>query len=393
MVLSKRQFNIYFSRFLSVILAVLIFSCNHVKRGKNVKKGISGSASGLELIKLSEDGTHFIRAESGKRFVVWGVNYDHDRHDRLIEDYWDDEWPDIAEDFEEIKSLGANAVRIHLQVSKFMITQKKPNDAALEKLKSLVELAEETGLYLDITGLGCYHKNDVPVWYDALDEPGRWSVQALFWEAVAKTCAGSNAVFCYDLMNEPVLPGENEKETDWLADEFSGKYFVQRISLDLAGRSRKQAAKKWINKLVTAVRKHDYRHMISVGVIPWAHIFPGAEPLFYSKEAGKNLDFVSVHFYPQKGEVNKALKALAVYDTGKPVVIEETSPLWCGEEEFDTFINASREIASGYFGFYWGKTIDEYAKENSDIASSIMKNFLEYFRMKAPAILRETSLK
>ena len=40
-----------------------------------------------------------------------------------------------------------------------------------------------------------------------MDEAQRWRVQALFWEAVAKTCAKSNAVFCYDLMNEPILPG------------------------------------------------------------------------------------------------------------------------------------------------------------------------------------------
>ena len=143
----------------------------------------------------------------------------------------------------------------------------------------------------------------------------------------------------------------------------------------------------WVDKLVAAIRKHDKNHMITVGVIPWAHTFPKARPLFYSKEVGKNLDFVSVHFYPKKGEVQKALTALAVYDVGKPLVIEETSPLWCGQEEFDIFVSESLGIVDGYIGFYWGKTIEEYSAPNPTIADSIMRKWLKYFREKGPEIL------
>lgn len=342
---------------------------------------------GLELIRVSENGRHFVGSESGERFFAWGFNYDHDDAGRLIEDYWHQEWSTIEEDFKEMKALGANVVRIHPQVAKFMKTAKEPHEAALKQLVGLMRLAEKTGLYLDITGLGCYHKQDVPKWYDEMDEAGRWEVQALFWEAIAKNCADSPSVFCYDLMNEPILPGE-KKETDWLAGEFGGKYFVQRISLDLQGRTREQVAKNWVDKLVAAIRKHDKRHMITVGVIPWAHTFPKAKPLFYSKEVGENLDFVSVHFYPKKGEVQKALTALKVYDVGKPVVIEETSPLWCGQEEFEVFVDESLDIVDGYIGFYWGKTIEEYSVPNASIANSIMKKWLQYFRTKGSEILR-----
>lgn len=348
--------------------------------------------AGLELIRLSKDGRRFVGAESGDRFVGWGFNYDHDDSGRLLEDYWYEEWSTVVEDFEEMKALGANVVRIHPQVAKFMKTAKEPDEAALKQLVRLVRLAEKTGLYLDITGLGCYHKEDVPKWYDAMDETGRWEVQALFWEAIAKNCAESPAVFCYDLMNEPILSGEKEKESEWLAGEFGGKYFVQRISLDLAGRTRKQVAKMWVDKLVAAIRKHDKLHMITVGVIPWAHTFPKARPLFYSKEVGKNLDFVSVHFYPKKGEVKKALTALAIYDVGKPLVIEEVFPLYCGEEEFDVFVDESLYIVDGYVGFYWGKTIEEYSAPNASIADSIMRNWLEYFRAKGPEILGARSI-
>jgi hypothetical protein len=345
----------------------------------------------LELIKLSEDGTRFVCAGSEDRFIAWGFNYDHDDCGRLLEDYWQEEWSTVVEDFNEMKDLGANLVRVHLQIAKFMEAADRPNKGALKQLGRLVELAETTGFYLDITGLGCYHKKDVPRWYDAMDEGKRWEVQALFWEAVAETCAHSPVVFCYDLINEPVLPEAGTRETEWLAGEFGGKHFVQRISLDLAGRSRKQVAAAWVNKLVVAIRKHDRRHLITVGVIPWTHTFPSAKPIFYSKEVGEKLDFVSVHFYPRKGEVDKTLAALAAYDIGKPLLIEETSPLYCGIEQFDLFVDGSREIVHGYVGFYWGKTVDEYQQRRDDMAGGIMAEWLKYFCTKGPEILEYDS--
>jgi len=371
----------------AMMLAVLICFGSAADGDTSTQPGTTTGETDLELIRPSAEGTHFVCARSDRKFVAWGVNYDHDNSGHLLEDYWREEWPTVEEDFKEIKALGANVVRIHLQLAKFMKAPDKPNEAALEQLARLVGLAEETGLYLDITGLGCYHKKDVPEWYDAMGETDRWDVQALFWEAIAKTCAGSTAVFCYDLMNEPILPGVREKQTEWLAGEFAGKHFVQRITLDLAGRTREQVAKSWVDRLVGAIRKHDDRHMITVGVIPWVHTFPQAKPLFYSQEVSGNLDFVSVHFYPKRGEIDKALVALAAYDIGKPLVVEEMFPLSCSTEELGAFIDGSRKIADGWMSFYWGKTIDEYAREDVDLAGAIIKGWLEYFRAKAPEIL------
>ena len=122
---------------------------------------------------------------SGRRFTPWGFNYDHDEKGRLIEDYWETEWPRIEQDFREMKALGANVVRVHLQLGKFMMGADRPDERSLVRLGRLLDLAERLGLYLDLTGLGCYHKKDVPAWYDAMTEPDRWAVQARFWEAIA----------------------------------------------------------------------------------------------------------------------------------------------------------------------------------------------------------------
>jgi hypothetical protein len=40
----------------------------------------------------------------------------------------------------------------------------RPNAQALARLGGLLDLAEKTGLYLDLTGLGCYRKAVVPKW-------------------------------------------------------------------------------------------------------------------------------------------------------------------------------------------------------------------------------------
>lgn len=339
--------------------------------------------TGLERIILSPDGERFVRAASGEPFVPWGVNYDHDAEGRLLEDYWETEWNTVVGDFREIRNLGANVVRVHLQLGRFMDGPERPNAAALTRLARLVELAEKERLYLNLTGLGCYHREDVPAWYDALDEAARWRTQARFWEAVAKTCADSPAVFCYDLMNEPVLPGPGVTETDWLAGEFGGKHFVQRITLDLKGRTRAEVASAWVDQLTAAIHRHDNDGLITLGIIPWALAFhPGAtKPLFYSEEIGDDLDFVSVHFYPKAGEIDQALEALAVYDLGKPLVIEEMFPLSCSIEELGEFVKRSGAIADGWISFYWGKTIEEYdALDQPDLGQAITRDWLKAFR-------------
>lgn len=340
-------------------------------------------AAPLPWIRPSADGSHFVTDPGGERFVVWGVNYDHDHAGRLLEDYWHAEWPTVEADFREIRDLGANVVRVHLQLGRFMRGPEEPDAENLARLGKLIALAEELGLYLDLTGLGCYHKQDVPAWYDALDEAGRWAVQARFWQAVAEVGRESPAVFCYDLMNEPILPGAGKPEIEWLAGELGGKHFVQRITLDLKGRSREEVARLWVARLAAAIRQVDPRHMLAVGEIPWAQVFPGAKPLFCAPEIGAPLDLAAMHFYPKAGEVDAALTALKVYEVGKPLVVEEMFPLACSIEELDQFIEGSRPFCDGWISFYWGRTIEEY-EQDGDLKGAILAAWLKYFRDHAP---------
>jgi hypothetical protein len=337
----------------------------------------------MEHIRVSTDQRGFVFAKSAKPFVPWGVNYDHDERGRLIEDYWADEWKKVEEDFGEIRDLGANVVRVHLQFGKFMDAADKPNRDQLARLEKLLELAERTGVYLDVTGLGCYHKAEVPQWYDALDEAARWRAQAAFWSAVARTCKDSPAVFCYDLMNEPVVAAGKKPQENWLGPGFGGKHFVQYITRDLAGRKRPEVASEWTKTLVTAIREHDRDRLVTVGLVPWSLDRPGLSSGFVPEKIAPHVDFIAVHLYPESNKLDESLDTLKGFAVGKPVVIEETFALKCSAKEWREFVDRSRPTATGWIGFYWGQTQAE-CKRAGTIPAAMMAGWLEEFA-KGPA--------
>ena len=314
-------------------------------------------AAPLPRVVVAPDSRGFVVSGTDTSFHPWGMNYGN--AGRLMEDFWDADWETFATDFREMKALGANVVRVHLQFGKFMKTAAQPDEAALRQLTRMLRLAEETGLYLDVTGLASYRPADVPPWYDALDEPGRWAAQAAFWEAVAKTCAGSTAVFCYDLANEVISPAVKREPGQWRSGNlFGGFDFVQFIALDPAGRSREEIARAWIRRLTGAIRKHDREGLITLGLLPWSEKWKhlsGIVPAAMKDE----LDFISVHIYPDTKLPGEAMAALKQCDVGRPVVIEETFALSCTPEELEKFLLESRSIACGWIGHYDGETIAE----------------------------------
>lgn len=307
-------------------------------------------------IKVAPDGKGFITAQSQRRFVPWGMNYGN--AGRLMEDFWDKDWETLAVDFRKLKEMGANVVRVHLQFGKFMLAKDQANPGAIKQLRRLLKLAEGTGLYLDITGLACYRPADTPGWYDALGENSRWTAQANFWSAVAETCQDSPSVFCYDLINEPLLPGSKRDAGQWRSGSLFGEYdFMQYIALDPAGRKWEDIARAWLEKMTGAIRKHN-RSLITIGLLPvppsWKD-FSG----FLREAVGPSLDFLSVHIYPDSKKPGEEIECLRQFAIGKPVVIEETFPLTCSAAELESFLRASRPYACGWLGHYDGLSLGE----------------------------------
>jgi hypothetical protein len=287
----------------------------------------------------------FIFARSGRTFVPWGHNYAVNEPDET----GPMDWARVSRDFDDFRAMRANVARVHLQVPHFMDAPDQPNPAALGELARLLELAEEKGVYLDVTGLASYHVKHRAAWYDNLDTRNRWAAQARFWEAVSATCARSPAVFCYDLANEPIIGGA--RKDGWYTGRMGDYEFLQRLSLDQGDRPGEEIALEWTRLMVSAIRKHDHIHPITVGMLPAWGIPP--------KVVAPELDFVAVHIYPESGKVADALKNLEQFEFGKPIVVEETFPLSCGVDDERDFLLRSRSIAAGWIGQYPSETPDQ----------------------------------
>ena len=341
----------------------------------------SVSSQSQPRISVSPDKRGFVFLDTGTAFHPWGMNYGN--NGRLIEDFWDGEWQTVVNDFAELKALGANVVRVHLQFGRFMDATNAANPIALAQLRRLLRLAERSELYLDVTGLVCYRKADVPSWYDALDERARWRAQAFFWRTIAGECASSPAVFCYDLINEPLAPGGKRKAGDWYSGKPFGSYdFLQFIALDPAGRKREEIAVAWIETMTRAVREKDPGRLITVGLLPWVKGW-GHLDGFLPEQVAPHLDFMSVHIYPDSKKLEEAPESLRRVSVGKPVVIEETFPLSCSTAELEKFLRHSRDQACGWMGHYDGAPLEELDRltheDKITIAQAIYRDWLKLF--------------
>jgi glutamate racemase len=348
------------------------------------------AADRLPWVRVSSDGSGFEQEGSSTPFRAMGFNYDRDASGRLIEDYWHTEWERVEDDFRNMQSLGASVVRVHLQFGRFMKAATEAREEELQTLAKLLQLAEETRLYLDLTGLGCYHKQDVPAWYDELSTRDRWKAQQAFWEAISRTCKESSAVFCYNLMNEPVIGGE-KAGGDWLGPGFGGKHYVQFVARSTDGRARDEVAADWISQQVAAIRKHDTRHLVTLGFVDWSLNRPGLTSGFDPVKVAEKLDFIAVHLYPSAGKVDEALETLQGFHIGKPVIVEETFPLKCSLEEMEQFIDRSGDRSSGWMSFFWGMMPDEYRSETS-IADAVTSKWLSQFSTRLKTLAPKTSV-
>ncbi len=343
------------------------------------------AAASMPRVEVAKDGKGFLLAPSDRPFTPWGVNYGH--HGKLIEDIWDTDWPAIEADWHKMKDTGANVVRVHLQFGKFMEAPDKPDTKALDRLAKLLVLSEQHRPLPRPHRPGLLpSRRRPPVVRQArrarpLGGPGE------VLGAIAGRCHASPAVFCYDLINEPLSPADNKTGQPWYTGHFGEYAFLQWIAHDPAGRPRTETARQWIRMLTAAIREHDRRALITVGMLPstpaWG-FFSGFEPKLVAPE----LDFISVHIYPESKKVDEALKTLAAFDVGKPVVIEETFNLSCSTAESEDFIRRSRAHARGWIGHYDGQSIEELEARRTSktitLPQAIYLDLLALFRRIGP---------
>ncbi len=347
------------------------------------------SAQPRSWIVVNRAGDGFTLSGTGAPFIPWGFNYSRDERFRLLDDYWNgdgpDGWSKVERDFREMKRLGANVVRINLQFTKFIDAPGSPNRKNLARLERLIALAEDVGVYVDVTGLGTFRAADGPPWYRNLAEKERWAAQALFWEAVAQVGANRPGVFAYNLMNEPLVSTERRPAGEWTHPaEIEGLHYLEYIDLDPSGRRAPDIARAWLRQMTRAIRGHDQRHLVTAGLIWIDNAKPENLAGFPPADIVPEVDFLAVHVYPASGKVDVALDSLARYRKGKPVVVEETFPLNCTPAEYADFLRGSRDIASGWLAHFWSVTPVD-VQGGADVASAtLMMESLKVFQQLNP---------
>jgi hypothetical protein len=334
---------------------------------------VGRNSTGLDFVKISADGKGFVLEPSGEKFVPWGHNYASvDLMQRLAKE------PERVErEFAEMKAAGTTVARVHPEMPALLNGPQQVNEEALDRLRQLLRVAEKSGIYLKITGLACYKIDSRLDWYDALSDASRWQVQEFFWSTIAQTCAQSPAVFCYDLVNEPAAGGN--RADGWYMGRMGDVEFCQRLTLDQPNRSGDDIFREWTRRMVAAIRRHDQKHLITLGMLP----FPGAY-----RAAAEHLDFVSPHLYPKSKKVAEEIELLKKFDFGKPIVIGETFPLSCSAEEEREFLLQSRGLAHGWIG-HWPddspQHLAQLRQENKiNIHQAIWLSWVDLFRDLGP---------
>ncbi len=162
--------------------------------------------------------------------------------------------------------------------------------------------------------------------------------------------------------------------------------FCQRLSLDAGDRSGDEIFREWTKRMVSAIRKHDQTHLISMGMLP----FPGA-----NKAAPEQLDFVSPHLYPKTDKVQEEIELLRKVDWGKPIVIGETFSLSCGVDDERDFLLRSHPFAHGWIGHWPDESPDGLAelKESgkATVHNTIWLSWVNLFKELGPRMTKEIS--
>ncbi len=373
------------------------------------------SSHRVTLVTVAPDGQGFAQADSALPFVPFGTNY-YDPNTGWPPQVWKQFDPEaVTTHFKLMNQLGVNCARVFLAAATFQPDVDTIDEASLEKLDALIEIARKAGIRLILTGPD--HWEGSPAYWEPDRFAGPQALKALdrFWTVVGQRYRGEPAILAWDLLNEPSIPWHLEtwdpKWNDWLrtryetqeglkaawGDELKDGETLGSIepAKNVAAKGnprlrdwqlfREHLADQWVQRQVSVLREVDPTHLITVGYIQWSFpvVRPG-DPSLYSAfnphRQAQWLDFISIHFYPLMGRpfgsrtnwdqnIAYLQNMLAYCQTDKPLVLEEYgwygggAPLgrphltedeqgrWIGAE-----IEASRRLVDGWLSWPFADT-------------------------------------
>jgi hypothetical protein len=282
---------------------------------------------------------------------AWGMNWGIGDHAPVLA-YFDNpvksRFEVLASELRTARALGANSMRIYLELGQVMKSSAQARPRTLAALRRLLALAELEQIYLDITGNLVWRPSRAPAWYDQLRQPARWRVQERFWRSVAGAAAESPAVLCYELTSEPVVG----KRRGYYLGALDGWTFIQSIAVR-RGRDARGLARSWTNLLADAVRSQDDRP-VTIGLLP------DLDHAFAPGNVADLLDLLVVHQYPQRGQVSQAIATVRAFAAfNKPVLLGETFLLLSDAPSQRRFLLGANRHVVGTFEFFDGRAPEE----------------------------------
>lgn len=225
------------------------------------------------------------------------------------------------QDFQNIKDLGLNCVRIPFYWREILDDEGNVKDNAFDQLDFAIENCKKLGLYviLDLHGTPGGHSagwmsggvmNSNALWYDK--ESQIWTTR--IWQNVAYRYKDEPTVAAYDLLNEPVLPSESELEEEIPA----GATILTKLEM--------------YDRLYQTVRAIDTKHTCIMGAF---YGFEGA--LVSPKEAGWENVMYQTHHYNYDHDSDENSQTIFAYEQAKYInkyKNEWSVPVLAGEFNF-----------------------------------------------------------
>ena len=341
--------------------------------------GNAAHSANLPKIVVDPTGPHFVNTE-GKPFIPLGVTYYHPGTGWAPQVWRQFDASLVRQDLERMKALGVNCVRVFLSYGSFYREPGKLDPAGLDKFDQFLGLAEEAGIYVQVTGPDYWEGS--PGWGATPIEEER-SIELLeeFWKQFAARYRSRNVIFAYDLQNEPTVGWNASMQSawnTWLRSKYltgadvahawnstnaldlgaipvpvAERPFGSRPLLDFQ-EFREDLADKWTRRLSGAIKSVDSNALVTVGCIQWSvpsllPAGPSSYSGFRSDRQARLLDFLEIHFYPlaagayeyrnpEEEAQNLAYLEGIVRETarpGKPVVLAEFGWYGGGRPNFD----------------------------------------------------------
>ncbi len=236
----------------------------------------------------------------------------------------------IAKDFDIIKTMGLNTIRIFVQYEDFgkaAVTKEK-----LQKLEQVLDQAEAKDLKVIVTLFDFYGD------YSVLD----WTLTHRHAEQIVSAFKNHRAILAWDIKNEPNLDFESRGQENVVA---------------------------WLREMMLQIKQYDPNHLVTIG---WSDI---ASASILQDE----VDFVSFHYYQDIDVFEEAYKGLNA-NINKPLILQEFgvssnrgfwSPFGNSEKKQANYHKQFQEIIKGQNIHYLSWTLYDFEEVPQSVVGSL----------------------